>query len=457
MASWRPGLLQSPPVPTKVPDSRIGRLGRIMSLSGKVGGNLLARTASKLAGKDGRWAERRVAQQLVATLGQMKGLAQKMGQALSMDVDHLPRDVRDIISALQSKSEPLDYPAIAKVVEQELGKPPDRVFKTFEREPMAAASLGQVHRATLADGRALAVKVQYPGAASAMAADLKNIDILLRTVGGVMRTAGASIKGRGYFEEISAQLTFETDYRREARSAQDYAAAARPFPELRVPEVIPELSTARVLSLELLEGEPLSAILKEPSKTSNQKRLQISAGLIASLYGPLLTTGLVHADPHPGNFLVLPDGRLGVLDFGSLKRYSAEMIEAYREVYRALLQAAPLDYERLLAKAGFEVHATPQEYRPVLAQLFDLMRLPLRVDPFDFGDAQLVREFQGVARKNAPLLMKLRPPADSLMFFRAFGGQGQNLRALGATGNFAPIYARVFEVAVGDWNSSSAA
>jgi predicted unusual protein kinase regulating ubiquinone biosynthesis (AarF/ABC1/UbiB family) len=224
-----------------------------------------------------------------------------------------------------------------------------------------------------------------------------------------------------------------------------------------VPEVIPELSTSRVLTLELLEGQPLSAVLKEPSNTSNQKRLQISAGLIASLYGPLLSSGLVHADPHPGNFLVLPDGRLGVLDFGSVKRYLPELTEAYREVYRSLLQATEPDYERLLARTGFEVHVTPREYRPVLAQFFDLMRLPLRVDSFDFGDAQLVREFQGVARQNAAGLRKLRPPADSLMLFRAFGGQGQNLRALGAAGNFAPIYARVFEVAVGDWNSSTAA
>ncbi len=445
-------------MPTRVPDSRLGRLGKIVSLSGKVGGNLLARTASKLAGKDGRWAERLMAQQLVETLGQMKGLAQKMGQALSMDLDHLPRDVREIISALQSKSEPMDYPAIAQVVEDELGKPPDQIFKTFAREPVAAASLGQVHRATLEDGRVVAVKVQYPGAASAMAADLKNIDVLLRTVGGVMRSAGSPIKGRGYFEEVSAQLTYETDYLREARSAKQYALAARPFPELRVPEVIPELSASRVLTLEFLEGEPLSAILKDTSRTPNQRRLQISAGLIASLYGPLLSTGLLHCDPHPGNFLVLPDGRIGVLDFGSVKQHTAPMTEAYREVYRALLQAAEPDYERLLKQVGFEVNATPQEYRPVLAQLFELMRRPLRTDSFDFGDATIVREaFRELARKNAPVLMKLRPPADSLMFFRAFGGQGQNLRALGASGNFGPIYSRVFEVAVGEWNNSTAA
>jgi predicted unusual protein kinase regulating ubiquinone biosynthesis (AarF/ABC1/UbiB family) len=170
MARRRPAPLQFPPVASKLPDSRLGRLGKIMSLSGKVGGNLLARTASKLAGQDGGWAERRAAKQLVATLGQMKGLAQKMGQALSMDIDHLPSDVREIISALQSKSEPMDYPAIARVVEAELGKSPEQVFETFAREPLAAASLGQVHRATLRDGRAVAVKVQYPGAASAMAA-----------------------------------------------------------------------------------------------------------------------------------------------------------------------------------------------------------------------------------------------------------------------------------------------
>jgi len=447
-------------VATKLPESRLGRLGKIVSLSGRVGGSLLARTASKLVGKDGHWAERRTAQQLVATLGQMKGLAQKVGQALSMDVDHIPREVREIISTLQSKSEPMDYSTIARVIEEELGRPPDRIFETFDREPMAAASLGQVHRAIAKDGREVAVKVQYPGAAGAIAADLKNIEILLRAVGavgGAMGAAGAAIKGRGYFDEVATQLTLETDYLREARSAEDYAAAARQFPELRVPKVHADLSTARVLTMELLHGEPLSAILRDPSKTPNDQRLQISAGLIAGLYGPLLSTGILHADPHPGNFLVLPDGRLGVLDFGSLKRHSALMTEGYREVYRALLQGVEPDYERLLRMVGFEIHAAPHEYCPVFGQFFELMRLPLRTNHFDFGDARVVREFEGVARKNAPVMMKLRPPADSLLFFRAFGGQGQNLRALGAAGDFAAIYGGVFQRAVGPWGNSTAA
>ena len=269
-------------MPTKVPDSRLGRLGRIVSLGSKVGGGLIARTASRLAGKDSSWAERKTAQQLVATLGQMKGLAQKVGQALSMDIDHVPAEMREIISALQSKSEPMDYSAIARVIEAELGGPPERLFATFDKVPLAAASLGQVHRATLADGRVVAVKVQYPGAARALASDLKNIDALLKAVGGVMGAAGSAFKGHGYFDEVSAELTAETDYRHEARNARAFATLVAPFKELRVPKIIDERSASKVLTLEFLEGEQLAQLLKRAATEPNELRLRVSGALIAA-------------------------------------------------------------------------------------------------------------------------------------------------------------------------------
>jgi predicted unusual protein kinase regulating ubiquinone biosynthesis (AarF/ABC1/UbiB family) len=149
-----------------VASSRLGRLGRLAALGTRVGGTLVARAANRMAGGDGSETQRKVALQLVSTLGRMKGLAQKLGQAISMDVDHLPADIRAIIGKLQGQSEPLDPEAIAEAIQKDLGSPPAKLFAEFESAPFAAASLGQVHRATLHDGRRVAVKVQYPGVAS---------------------------------------------------------------------------------------------------------------------------------------------------------------------------------------------------------------------------------------------------------------------------------------------------
>lgn len=416
-----------------------------MSLSGKVGGNLLARTASKIAGRDPGWAERKTAQQLVATLGTMKGLAQKVGQALSMDLDHVPAEMREIISSLQSKSQPMDYPAIAQVVEEELGAPPEALFAHFERSPLAAASLGQVHRAVLKDGRQAAVKVQYPGAAGAIQADLKNIDALLKAVGGVMGGVGKAFKGQGYFDEVATELGLETDYRREASHCREFAELLRPFPELQVPQVYGDLCAGRVLTLEFLDGEPLAAVIKRGAAETNARRFEISTRLIAALYGPLLSSGMVHADPHPGNFLVMPDGRLGILDFGSVKRESDAMLLGHREAYRALLDGVEPDYLPLLRSQGFDVDAAPDEVRQLFSAFFQLLRQPLLDAAFDFGQTTLAAQFEALTRKNVKTLMKIRPPAEGLMFFRAFGGQSQNLRALGAVGNFREVYASIFE------------
>lgn len=444
MARGGESLYNRETVASKVSDSRLGRLGKLVSLSGKVSGNLIARTASKLAGKDGAWAERRTARQLVKTLGSMKGLAQKLGQAMSMDIDHLPAEMRDIISALQSKSEPMAYEAIAAVVEEELGAPPLKLFASFERVPLAAASLGQVHRATLKDGTLVVVKVQYPGAASALAADLKNIDVLLRAAGGVMGAMGAQLKGQGYFDEVASELTLETDYVREARNCREFARLVQPFPELCVPQVFSEFSASRVLTLEYLAGEPLSDLLKRSSNESNARRFEVSRQLIAALFGPLLASGVVHADPHPGNFLLLPDGRLGLLDFGAIKRLSADFRDGNRAAFRALLDGVPPDFPALLRAAHFDVGAAPGEVAPLFSQFFRVLRQPVEGDHFDYATTQMRQQFEALARLHVSTLVKLKPPAEGLMLFRALGGQAQNLRAIGAAGNFRAAYASVF-------------
>ena len=289
----------------------------------------------------------------------------------------------------------------------------------------------------------MAVKVQYPGAAKALQADLKNIDALLTAVGGVMGIAKTGFTGRGYFDEVATELTNETDYRREARNAVAYRAHVAAFPELVVPEVIESHVAGRVLTLELVEGDSLADLLENTSAESNDLRFKASAGLVAALYGPLLTDGTIHADPHPGNFMVLADGQLAVLDFGAVKQWSQRMTSAARTVYRGLLEDALPDIEGLLRSSGFDVGGPVDKALPVLRELFGLLRGPVAEPEFDFGATKIAAEFEAVARRNVSVLMGIRPPAEGLMFFRAFGGHSQNMRALGARGPFREVYGSV--------------
>ncbi len=427
-----------------VQGSRIGRLGRLAALSGRVGGSLVARAANRFSGGDGSEAQRWAAQQLVETLGRMKGLAQKVGQALSMDVDHLPPEVREVIASLQGKSEPLDAAAIVEVVEDSLGAPLDSLFDEFERQPFAAASLGQVHRARLADGRRVAVKVQYPGIRRALEADLENVGMLVRTVG----LLGGPFDGKPYYDEVRREIEKEVDYRREAQSGRRFAELLSRHAGLAVPGVVAERSSDRVLTTELLDGKPLSEVLKASQTVDPELRYRLACGLAAALFGPFLGAGVVHADPHPGNFVVLPDGRLGVLDFGAVKELSPPFAEAHRTLYRAALSGRLDSPVELLEHAGFTLTAPRQEVAAFVGRIFDIIRRPVAEPFYDFGPDRMTADLRALVRSNFKTSMGLRPPPEGLLFFRAIFGQSMNFRALHAAGDFRRCYEEILRASI---------
>jgi predicted unusual protein kinase regulating ubiquinone biosynthesis (AarF/ABC1/UbiB family) len=426
-----------------VASSRLGRLGRLAALGTRVGGTIVARAANRIGGGDVTETQRKVALQLVATLGKMKGLAQKVGQAISMDVDHLPPEIREIIGKLQGQSEPLDAEAIAEAVEQDLGAPPSKLFAEFEPEPFAAASLGQVHRATLHDGRRVAVKVQYPGVAKALASDLKNVGAIVRTLG----LMGERFNGEVYYDEVRAELGKEVDYRREAESCRRFAKLLERFPELVVPKVIDELTSEHVLTLEYLGGPALSEILKAPLALSAEQRYRIGCQLETALYGPFLVGGVMHADPHPGNFLVLPDGRLGVLDFGAVKELSDRFAKAHRQLYRDVLNGQLPDPISILLEAGFEINVPHADLEPLVQQVFQILRRPVATSSYDFAVDQMTPDLRVIARAHFKTFFGVRPPPEALLFFRAIFGSVQNLRALQAAGDFRTSFQKIADVA----------
>src|ERR1700682_520750 len=255
-----------------IPAGRIRRLSRLAYLTARTTGDLLAAQARrKLTGSSGPEDDlRKAGERILATLGELKGAALKLGQALAMDPDALPEEARSVVARLLSQApERMEFAQVAEVVRSELGREPDQLFAEFEREPLAAASLGQVHAARLAGGREVVVKVQYPGVEKALENDLANASALVR---GFALT-GQALDGRPYYDELRSSLLRELDYEQEAAQADTYRVAAQRYPELVVPEVVKDRSARRVLCLDRLHGKLLVDFMESNAPESERFRV----------------------------------------------------------------------------------------------------------------------------------------------------------------------------------------
>jgi predicted unusual protein kinase regulating ubiquinone biosynthesis (AarF/ABC1/UbiB family) len=419
-----------------VPSGRLRRLSRIAYLTARTTGDLLASQARRKLGKGNSPEElKKAGERILATLGELKGAALKLGQALAMDPDALPEEARSVVAKLLSQApQRMDFATAAEVIRTELGKHPDELFASFDREPMAAASLGQVHGAVLRDGTDVVVKVQYPGVDKALEGDLKNAAILVR---GFALT-GDTLDGRPYYDELRASLMRELDYREEAAQGELYAKAAARFPELVVPRPILEFTARRVLCLTRLHGQSLMDFIE--SKPTTEEGFRVARLMLLAIWGPFYAARLVHADPHPGNFLVLPDGKLGVLDFGATKLLS----EKFATVYRMLMEenAAGKTHPNvgpLLLKAGFTFLGDEDEAFDFVQKLADIVQRPIQQDNFDFGDDKMIRDARQAFHAEPRIALTVKPPAEALMFYRSAAGLAQDLRLLKAHGPFRSV------------------
>jgi predicted unusual protein kinase regulating ubiquinone biosynthesis (AarF/ABC1/UbiB family) len=424
------------------PSSRFKRLSRLAGLGAALGTDAVARGVKRLAGTDPTGLSLATAEKLVATLGGLKGAAMKLGQAASMDPDLFSPEVLGVLSRLQNEAPPMPFDRVRAVVEEELSASLEALYAEFSPEPLAAASLGQVHRARLRDGREVAVKVQYPGIDQALKSDLDNLGTLVKA----MALAGRAMDGRAYFREVCEELTHELDYRREGRLAREFARASARLPDVKVPLVVEELTTARVLTLELLAGQTLKAFLASPA--SNAERLRVSGLLIRAIHGTFLLEGTVHADPHPGNYMVMPDGRIGVMDFGSVKTFSPAFFLAHRDVFHRVVEQSPIDMLALARAVGFTVDVPDEEARALLDELIQIAGRALRTSDYDYAADTIPGDTRKLFARHAGKLLKIRPPPEAVFFFRAFGGLQQNLRLLGARGDFRPFYRSLKPLAV---------
>jgi predicted unusual protein kinase regulating ubiquinone biosynthesis (AarF/ABC1/UbiB family) len=328
-------------------DDRIktGRFGRGLPLAGLAARQALGRVAGKLTRDEQKQLDRftREAERYVAVLGNMKGVAMKVGQLVSfLDAGSIPEQYRaayqQIVGALQADAPPMPFETVRMVIERELGRPTDAVFAWIGERPMAAASIGQVHAAHLHDGREVVAKVQYPGVAEAIRSDLANTELIasFARLGAKLSPIRITADPSALAEEIAERVTEELDYRIEAANQTQFATYYRDHPFIRIPEVVPELSTERILVMDEHDGLRWAAALDQPQE------LKDTWGEVIDrfVYGSLYEFGAFNADPHPGNYLFHDDGGVSFLDFGCVKRFSDDQIAALHRMAKALVVGA---------------------------------------------------------------------------------------------------------------------
>jgi predicted unusual protein kinase regulating ubiquinone biosynthesis (AarF/ABC1/UbiB family) len=320
-----------------IPTSRLARSARVGRLAAGQAARQLGTRAANVTRSDEasrKALERRqvqTAEQIVAALGTMKGAAMKLGQVMSfLDVGLVPEEHREEfqtkLAALRDAAPKVDFKDMRKVLEQEFDEPLDDLFATFDPVPIAAASIGQVYRATLHDGRDVAVKVQYPGVAQAVRSDMQNLGMILR----LMKSVAPGLDPQAIGEEIRARIAEELDYELEASNQRSLARIYRGHPFIVVPEVITGLSRERVIVSEFVDGRGFEEIKQLPQ----EERDRLGEIIFRFYFGCMYRHHQFSGDPHPGNSLLLKDGRMAFLDFGLFKRLPAALAERELQMVR---------------------------------------------------------------------------------------------------------------------------
>jgi predicted unusual protein kinase regulating ubiquinone biosynthesis (AarF/ABC1/UbiB family) len=340
----------------KLPTGRIARTARV---GGLAAGQSLRwagmRTANRVRTPE-RAAEAQgertaaLVNQLVDQLGQMRGAAMKVGQVISMvDLDALPEEQRDALqaklAALRDDVPPVPFAKLEKLMTQELGGPLSSVFDEFDERAFAAASIGQVHRARTLDGDEVVVKVQYPGVAEAVETDMRNAMLLLPLV----KRLAPGLDARALFTELRERIAEELDYELEAQHQRRVERRFRGHPFVSVPKVYTALSTRRVLVSAYVEGERFEAVRRRPEA----ERDRYGEIVFRFFFGLLYRDGIALGDPHPGNYLLRPDGGVGFLDYGMLRDVDAARLDAERAIAAAVRAKDSAALMRALSSGGY--------------------------------------------------------------------------------------------------------
>jgi predicted unusual protein kinase regulating ubiquinone biosynthesis (AarF/ABC1/UbiB family) len=429
---------------------RLQRGARLARTGARGATGLAGAKARELAGgaRDDDALHRELAGELAEVLGDMKGAAMKLGQLLSfVDLD-LPPDVRsvyhDALAQLRDAAPAFDPDAIAEVISEEYGAPAAEVFASFDPEPLASASIGQVHAAKLDDGRDVVVKVQYPGVAEAVRADLKNAEVFAP----LARVVSPNQEIGPLLDELRERIDDELDYEREARYQRAFASRYEDHPFIHVPDIVGDLCRKRVLVSDRVHGIRFDELVRDGTEDERQRVGEI---VFRYAFGSIGRFRLFNGDPHPGNYLVEDEGtaadggrRVAFLDYGSVKMFTRERFSSMRTVEEAVARADQAAAMAALREAGF----LPKNAVVDEAVLHDWFRLYTRPvndqQPFTFTPdyaAEVIRSTTDPRGRYGEVLRRLNLPADYLLLNRIQWGLNSVLGRLQATGDWRAIRA----------------
>jgi predicted unusual protein kinase regulating ubiquinone biosynthesis (AarF/ABC1/UbiB family) len=380
-----------------------------------------------------RAADRKAIERLVSRLGELKGLAMKMGQILSYIDDTLPPEMRQLLSLLQTQSQPAPLAQIQQVITEDLGDQAPALLDGLEPTPVSVASIGQVHRATLPDGGAVAVKVLHPGIREALQSDFNTARIGPAVASLLMPGSKQSL--RSFIGEMRDRMLEECDYALEAEHQVRFGRLLRDVPGIVVPAVRAELGSSRVLVTDWEPGMDLESFLATAPDAAWRDRA--GEALFQVYFGTLYRHGWFHADPHPGNYAFRSDGRIVIYDFGCVRRFDADTVRALSSLAHAVARDEEPAIRQAMQALGGEIPDDPQAFdhvRVLLRGFFSPM-LQHGVRAVDAG----VNFAMGDVVKDKRMLMRLNLPGKLLFLFRIRFGLYAVLARLGARGDWAAL------------------
>ncbi len=379
--------------------------------------------------------ELKTAEAITEALGNMKGAMMKLGQMASYLDQGMPDHVRAALAELQSNAPPMSAELAAQVVRDELGAAPEDLFLEWDPTPIAAASIGQVHRAITTDGRAVAVKVQYPGVGEAIRADLDNAGLLFGAMGLML----PGLEPGPLVEELRTRLIEELDYLQEADNQRLFADFYRGHPFIHVPEVLDELSSARVLTTELAQGERFEVV----EGWSQAERDLAAEAIFRFVFGSLYRLHAFNGDPHPCNYLFRPGGQVTFLDFGLVKRFERAEVDLIADMLKAMVIDNDIaEYRRLIESIGMLTPGTSFTDEEVMAYFGHFYDFVLRDEVGTITPeyaSETVRRFFDYGGEHAEILRAANVPPAFVIIQRINLGLYAIFGQLRATANWRRI------------------
>ncbi len=420
---------------SRIPTSKVQRASRFVRTGAKVGGNYVKYYAKKAFNPDHTRdaLHQENAEDIYSELSELKGSALKVLQMMSMDKNLLPTAYGDRFAMAQYSAPPLSFPLVIKTFHKYFGKSPDQLYDTFSKNAKNAASIGQVHQATL-EGKTLAVKIQYPGVADSVSSDLRIVKPF------AIRLFNINEKDLDhYLEEVESKLLEETDYDLEIRRSVEISEKCSHIENIYFPTYYPELSSEKIITMDWLEGKHMKEFLQ--TNPSQEVRNSIGQALWDFYDFQIHQLQQVHADPHPGNFLMREDGTLGIIDFGCVKVIPQDFYQQYFKLIRKDMLLNDQELDDIFYELQFindrDSEQDKKLFKGIFVEMIELLGKPFHHDQFDFADDSYFQQIFALSEKVSNMKevkesRTARGPRDALYINRTYFGLYNLLNALQA-------------------------